>query len=72
MFGKLGQRPAAAVALKPQPEGEAVAEIVYNSIHMSIIREIRGALKPELKRSASGEFLVPSGCGNYLPGRRWG
>ena len=36
-FGEIGQRPAAAVALQPQAQRQPVAEIVYNSIHMSII-----------------------------------
>jgi hypothetical protein len=31
-----------------------------------------GGLKPELKGSGSAQFLVPNGCGNYLPGSRWG
>ena len=42
-FGKIRQRPAAAVTLKPQAVSEPGTEIVYNSIHLSIIREIEAA-----------------------------
>ena len=57
-FGEIGQRPAAAVAFEPQALGEPGAEIVYNSIHLSIIREIGATSSPEWTSADAGDGLA--------------
>src|SRR5258705_13372608 len=71
-LGEISQRPAATVALEPQAMGEPGAEIVYYSIHSSIIREIGATSSPDSKPAGSWEQPRHRPCGNYLRGCGWG
>jgi len=68
---KIGQRPAAAVALEPQPVGEAITEIVYNSNPYVYYKRNQHHLKPELKGWAGPNSLSPK-ARHYLRAVVWG
>src|SRR4029079_15496884 len=71
-LGEISQRPAAAVALKPETLGETGAEIVYYSIHLSIIREVDATSSPDLNVGKRLGTALPSPLRQLSPRLRLG
>ena len=71
-LGEVSQGPAAAVALEPQAVGEPGAEIVYYSIHMSIIREIGATSSLGFEVGRELGTALPSPLRQLSPGLRLG